>query len=186
MITEIENIRLSRFDRIDRSLHEDYMRVLTALRPRPRLGPFKARRLTGLTFSEVTLIRGWFAEGNTMGLLKAMELVFGCKRERLGQFRVVDYFHAFNWLTRELEFLAEQEQRHLSGKLGPELEMAGVRRLDRFKELNALVALAVQFGITPQEVEKWNYGLVFSLLWYNKVYREVEKDHLEIIRKNNG
>lgn len=166
------------------SLHPDdvaqYRNVLQDLRPRDyvpawpyELGdPYRAKSLFDMSFGDVvslkTAINGDIAE--------AFRLVFGITTEYLINLKVVDFFHAFNWMRAELGKINEAETIRLGGISDAKWEQAGAKRLGIFRELNVLISIAKMFGCRPQDVQDWKYSLVFSLLLHDKVHGEVTKE----------
>lgn len=137
------------------------------------LGNYKAKRLTVLPFGDVTNVKNLAASAN---YTKVFYIVFGIDEKELVNIRVKEFFMALNWVRQELESLIERE-KHLVGEEDPKMVEAGSARLNVFKEMNILIPLSKEYGKTPEEIASWKYSTVFTILYHEKVSRDIEKEY---------
>ena len=90
---------------------------------------------------------------------------------KLEDCRIIDFYQWQKYVVEELNVRTKREaQLEITD---PRLKQAGAERLNIFGELNTKIALAEQFGTTPQEVGGWNYDFVVNILLFNKVRAEI-------------
>ena len=123
------------------------------------------------------------AASSNDGLLEMFTLVFGVKRSQFLNAPVVDFLIALGWLRESVSNLIQKEYHALKSNPDPDMQAAGVERLSVFAEMNTLIAIAQQYGKSPQEIETWPYNMVFSLMLHNKILGEVQKNYSEIKSK---
>ena len=150
-----------------------YSNVFQFVKPVDTIGCFKAKKLTGLPFGEVTNIKNLSAAADYP---KVFEIVFGITEKDLENIRMKEFFMALNWLRKELESLIERE-KHLVGDEDPKMVEAGSARLNVFKEMNILIPLSKEYGKTLEEIAAWKYSTVFTILYHEKGSRDIEREY---------
>ena len=81
-----------------------------------------------------------------------------------------------------MEELIENE-KHLTGDEDPEMIEAGSERLSIFKEMNILIPLSKDYGMTIEQIASWTYSTVFVFMYYAKITSEFEQEQHNIIDK---
>lgn len=184
----LDNISVKEFFMLrDEDLFRKYMRFSDPkdgfyLKPKP-LAIFarqKATPLGELTFGEVANMKHNLSNPNFESIFECFEMVFKVKLKQYLAQDVVSYIFALNWIKENIKKLVERENNSFNNESDPLLEMAGVKRLMPFGELNTLISLAQRFGKSIDEVENWKYNLVFTLLLHDKVSGEVQKAYNEL------
>lgn len=160
---------------------KEYSKILSLLSPKPYLGTKKSKNLFELEFAEVENIKRDIK--TSKGILKAMSVFFDCDEKLLVDYRIIQFYHAFNHLLSQIEHLENIERANLHSKPKQDMIEAGVKNLDRFGALNVLDSLAMDYGKSPTEIEKWSYGLVYSLLWKRKVQSDIDENYREAQKK---
>lgn len=150
------------------------------LNPKDSFAGKQATPLGKLTFGEVANIKYQVQQPTDEGIIEMFETVFKVDNKTILKQDIVSFFYALNWIKQSIKELIEREQKNLSGDQDPMLEMAGVKRLVPFGELNTLKAIGQQFGKSPDEVENWSYNMVFSLMLHDKVAAEVQHAYNEL------
>ncbi|MAX51603.1 MAG: hypothetical protein CMH22_06445 [Methylophaga sp.] len=183
MIFNLNNISTLEFLRLDEAAALPYWQLQSILKPHPTFGKFKAARLGELQFGQVATLKQHLQKPDFDGLLEMFTLVFGVKRSQFLNAPVVDFLIALGWLRESVSNLIQKEYHALKSNPDPDMQAAGVERLSVFAEMNTLIAIAQQYGKSPQEIETWPYNMVFSLMLHNKILGEVQKNYSEIKSK---
>ncbi|SOC79835.1 hypothetical protein SAMN06296241_1372 [Salinimicrobium sediminis] len=176
----LDNITVKQFFHLkDENLAQQYLQFTLPgnpfyLKPRGVFAKKEATPLGQLTFGQVANIKHNLSKPSFENIFECFEFVFNVKLETYLRQDVISYFYALNWITSNLKQLVERESKSLGGDPDDLLDMAGVKRLAAFGELNTLKSIAQQFGKSPEEVENWKYNLVFSLMLHDKVSGEVQ------------
>jgi hypothetical protein len=169
----MKNIRLYQYFELEEKEMLYYANAFKYGKVSDTLGGHKAKKLTSLSFGDVSKIRDL---ATTSDYPEIFNIVFGISEKDLNKIRVKEFFMAFNWLQKELEVLISRED-HLKGEEDPKLIQAGVERLNSFKGLNILIPLSKAYGKTLEEIESWKYSTIFAILFYDKVNGEIEREY---------
>lgn len=153
-----------------------YATVFQFVRAVGTIGSYKAKRLTGLPFGDVTKVKNLAVAEEYP---KVFEIVFGITEKELSNTRVKEFFMALNWVRNELGTLIERE-KHLVGDEDPKMVEAGSARLNVFKEMNILIPLSKEYGMTPDEIAGWKYSTVFTIMYHEKVSGDIEKEYTRL------
>lgn len=175
----MENIKLYQYLQLSESEMMYYANVFQFVKERNSIGKYIAQKLTSLPFGEVTNIKNLAKDAD---FTKVFMIVFGIPERRLMRIRVKEFFMALNWVKVELDQLITRE-KHLMGVEDYEMVEAGSERMNVFKEMNILIPLSKEYGMTPEQIASWNYSTVFTIMYYDKVSRDVEKAYNEIIKR---
>lgn len=163
-----------------------YLELQKLMNAKPFFCKKEARKITSLTFGEVSKIKRVLQKPSFEGLQDVFKMVFGTKQIQYYNADVVDYFYALNHITESILEIVKREQKALKGKSDSDLDAAGVDRLSKFGELSTLIEVGKKFGKSPEEIEKWKYSLVFSIIFYGKVEGEVKENYSKIKMKNGS
>lgn len=170
---------------LDRDRFDDYHNLLKHLVAKPIIGKRKINSLTELSFGEVALMKLVIQEPRFESIIKIFKVAFGLKKKQVLQLDVISFYHALNWLKEEVRMIYEREAKNLNAETDSKLKDAGIDRLNIFGEMNTLIALGQKFSKPPQEIENWNYNLVFTLTMHEKISREIQKRFQELNTKTN-
>ena len=165
---------------------EEYHNLLKHLEPKPikRKGKIISS-LTDLTFGEVAGLKMSFSDTSFESMRDVFKTVFGLKKFEFLNVDVINFYHALNWIREEMQSIYERERHNLTSTPDAKLKDAGIEDLNMFGELNTLIALGEKFSKPPQEVENWNYNLVFSLMLHQKVSNDINKRYQELNKPAN-
>lgn len=169
----MENIKLNKYLLLDEHDKMYYANVFRYAKAVDTIGEYQAKKLTGLPFGEVTMVKNLAAAAD---YIKVFEIVFGISEEELSSIRVMEFFMALNWVRYELGQLVEREE-HLVGGEDPKMIEAGSAQLNVFKEMNILIPLSKEYSKTPEEIAAWKYSTVFTILYHEKVRADIEREY---------
>lgn len=179
-INEIINVKMKHLHKIPEDHRNDYAKVLRLLKPSEQLGRRKARNIYLMQYGEVESMRG--SIHTPEGALMAVSMVFDCPEKYLMDYRLLQFYPALNHVAKVLSYLDTLEENNLSKKPKKDMLDAGIHRLNHFGNLNTTDRLGKEFGMCPEEIEKWSYNLVYHLMWKRKVESDIDDDYAEITR----
>ena len=172
---EIENIKL-------KDVKEGYKvpEELRYLKPKNVLGKRKAKNIYKMPFADVENMRRRF--NTPEGLIDAMCVLFDCPEDLMLDYRIIQFHHAANYLISQIKRINDVERATLSKPPKQDDVELGIRELDRFGALNILDRLGQEFGKSPEEVEQWPYGLIYSLMWKRRIESDIEDARAEKLK----
>lgn len=182
---DLEIITVRQFFELDETKAERYLSLQNILNPLPKLGNKKATALGELSYGEVAQLKRNIAEPTVQNIFESFQMVFKIKWVEFITTDIVSFFYAINWIRTEIKELSKREAKALKSEKDPDLEMAGVKRLQPFGEFSTLIGLGEKFGKAPTEIENWKYNVVFTIMFHDKIYNEVAKNYQEIKSKQN-
>ncbi len=115
------------------------------------------------------------------------KLIFECFIDRkififendIQYFPFEDCLYFLFWIIDDLKYWANMEHQHLTSEPDIDFIAAGINELNIFGDFNTTDMIAVKYGITPWEVEKWSYQRVFDIQLksikeskFNKAYQK--------------
>lgn len=139
--------------------------------------PYKAKPIEERSFGEVRTIINL----GSNDIVSCFEMTFGIDRAQLFKKKATDFFPAFNWLKNQVKEILERESEYLKGEKDVKWIAAGGTKMNKFGDLNVLIALAKEYGTTPQEIESWDYNLVFSLLYHQTELTGINKKYHKML-----
>ncbi len=184
MYWNLDHISVSQLYQLEEYDFLCYMELQKVMNAKPFFCKHKAKKLTTLTFGEVSKIKRVLIKPTLDGLQEVFTAVFGIKKIQYYNADVVDYFYGLNHIIKSIEEIVKREQKALKGKEDADLDAAGVDKLSRFGELSTLIEVGKKFGKSPEEIEQWKYSLVFSIIFYGKIENEVKDNYSQIKMKN--
>ena len=143
----------------------------------------KASSFGSLEYGEVSELKLNLMDPTFDNIVDIFRIVYKVKKFDYLKANIVSYFYALKWIKKEMRLLLEKEKKLLSAEPDPELEMAGSKRLSIFGDLSTLIELGRSYSKSPEEIEKWKYSLVFSILVYDKMTGEIRKSYRELTKK---
>lgn len=162
----IKNYRLKQFLRQPQQLIDEYTYILRHLKPKDTKTP-----LMELPLIEVDNIKTNL-EGE---LIQIVALVQQTKEKEVMKMRILDFFGVVNSIRQQLETILRAEQKLQSQYPDQKWEMVGgSEKMAKFGIYNTTIALAEQFNTTPQEIEQWPYGRVFTILLHNVTRHDLQ------------
>jgi hypothetical protein len=166
----LKKISLKRLFTLPPDQFETYHNVLKHLQPRPFI---EMNSLTDLSFGEVSGLKVLVQDTSIENLIEIFKMIFKIDENRIMHIDVVKFYETFNWIILEVKNIIQREVDNLTSEPNSKLRDAGIDQLNMFKELNTLIMLGEKFATPPQEVEKWNYSLVFGLMLHNKISTDI-------------
>lgn len=182
----LENIRVQDLYMLDEAKFNEYIDLQSVMNGKPVFSNKKATPLENLEFGQVSKLKRITAKPSFEGLMESFRIVFNTNSFQYRKARVVEYFYALNWIKNSVTKIIKRENKALTSEPDPELKMAGVEKLHKFGEFSTLIDLGKKYGKSPSEIERWKYSLVFSIVFYDKVSNEVEKNYHEIKNRKNA
>ena len=170
----MENIKVGKYIVLNESEKMKYDVLFEHVRPSDTLLGKKAVPLMNMTYGEVS-----FIQHKVSDVQLVFEKIWGIDRHKFLDLKVADFFPCVNWVKEQLKALAEANKK-LETEADPKMEEAGIKELERFGSLNALISIAKDYGVTPQEVETWKYSFVFTLLYHSVISSTIERNYSKI------
>lgn len=175
------NINLKKLFLLAPDEFQEYYNLLSHLNPKAITGFKEIKSITELTFGEVVTIRMQMQEPSLSNLINLFHVIFGIDQEQFYKIDSVSFFHSLNWIREEINKINNLENTSLKSDIDSKLKEAGIEQMAIFKELNTLISIGEKFGVTPQEVENWNYNLVFTLMLHQKKSFDISKKYNELL-----
>lgn len=176
MRSQLYNIKLRKLLSLDQDRFEYYNNVLKYVN-----GKADIDALENLPFGDIIKLKKYIQLETYEGIAKCFEVVHGINKKDLFKLSVLEFYSRFNWIKENLKKLIDREHANLKADADEKLKLAGLDRLNIFGELNTLIAIAEKYGKTPQEVEGWQYSLVFSLMLHSKISGDIYKRYTELL-----
>lgn len=183
MIFNLDNISTLQFMQLPVDQANQYWELQNIMTPIDKFGRFEGKPLGQLQFGQVAMLKDMMKDADYEGLKEAYQNIFGINEHQFQSSPVTDFLSTIGWIRKSLIELIEKENKALQSDPDPDLQLAGVARLNPFGEMNTLIAIAQQFSTTPHVVETWTYNTVFTIMLHNKTMGEVQKEYIEIKRK---
>ena len=177
----LTHIKVRQFFQLKEDEAAKYVELQSIMKSEDIFLNFKAKPLGELTFGQVSQIKRVFMKPTYENLLECFKTVFKVREDKYLNSDITHYFYALNWIKEQVMVLVEKEKMLIPDP-DPDLEMAGVKKLNVFGEMATLINLAQKFSTTPMEIEKWNYNVVFTILLYQKLEGEVRRDYMNITK----
>ena len=182
----LQKISFKQLFQLQNDKFEEYHNVLQYLEEIPIKGKKKIESITDLTFGEVATIKMYLQETSYQNIIEIFKLIFGLEENQIHKIDVVNFYHSLNWIKKEVQNIYDREIQSLSSPPDSKLKDAGIDDLNIFGEMNTLIALGEKFGKAPQEIENWNYEIVFSLILHQKISAEINKRYVELNKPENN
>lgn len=183
MIFDLQDITVGEFFGCSEEMALKYMELRKILNPVGKFGKRNAAKLSQLTYGEVSVLKRNVANPSYPSIMDSFKKVFRADTKEVLDATVTQFFPALNWIAVEMGALIKKETKALSGDTDSALKEAGVERLNAFQEGNVLIKIGKEFGKSPDEVENWEYGTVFTILLHDKVTSEIERAYAEIKKR---
>lgn len=162
----IKNYRLKEFLKQPQGLIDEYTYILRYLMPVETKNP-----LMQLPLIEVDNIK----TNLEADLLKIVATVQGITEKQVLKLKILDFFAIVNSIRNQIETIIRAEQKLQSQYPDQKWEMVGGgEKMAKFGIYNTTIALAEQFNTTPQEIEKWQYSHVFTILLHNVTRHDLQ------------
>lgn len=187
MNLKLPKISVKELYQLDQDQFEDYIKLKQIMLVNDdRFMNTRATPINELTFGEVGLIKSYLKDVTIDSILKTFQIMYSVKEREFYNADVVSYFYGLKYIEREFVSLVDKERKVLASMPDPEMEFAGSKRLQIFGDSATMITLGRSFGKSPMEIESWKYGMVFTILAYDKVSHEVQKAYQQIKGKKVG
>ena len=180
-MSSLQKISFQKLFQLKPQKFEEYHNVLKHLEAIPMKGKKQIESITDLTFGEVAAIKMLLQEPNFLNIVEIFKIIFELEQKDLFKIDVIQFYHSINWIKQEVQAVYDREVENLTSTPDSKLKDAGIDELNIFGEMNTLIMLGEKFSKAPQEIENWNYNLVFSLMLHQKISSEVNKRYVELI-----
>jgi hypothetical protein len=177
-MSSLQKISFRQLFQLKNHRFEEYHKVLQHLEAIPLNDRIES--LTDLTFGEVAGIKLNLKQPTFLNMIEIFKTIFGLSQNEIYKINVIEFYHALNWIKEEIQNIYDREIQNLSSTPDSKLKDAGIDDLNIFGEMNTLIAFGEKFGKAPQEVENWNYNLVFSLMLHQKISSDINKRYVEL------
>lgn len=175
----LTNISVKEFFQLNEEDAMQYVELQAIMKSKPIFQKRRAKPLGSLEYGQVAQIKRAIMKPTYKNLLESFKMIFGVSQVQYLSADVINYFYALNWIRESILELMKKEKA-LVPDPDPDLEMAGVNRLQVFAEMAVLIDLGKKFGKAPTEIERWKYNMVYAILLYDKLHGEVQKKYLQI------
>lgn len=180
----IENISIKEYFTLENT--SEYDVFIDTIKPK---NIFNGKRcnLKALTFDEVEVIKSIFNNPTHenikylfIELFKLGSIEQSATDEYLNT-SIFDLFRVKNYLQDWILKLVERENKVLAGIPDEKLEMINAsERLKAVSHLLTKIRLAEQFSKSPDEIGKWKYNTVFTILTANKLNQDIQREYQQI------
>lgn len=148
---------------------------------------YNAPPIKAMTFGEVVDLKKLITSNDFNDKIRAVELVYKIPFETLSEMKAIKFFPLLNYVTKEIESIAENEAKTLSGDYDSDMLNAGVEELNQFGVITTIDTLASGDVLKWQSILDTRYSTVFTKLYLNKVKAKIESEYQKIMdrkRKN--
>jgi hypothetical protein len=143
--------------------------------------------IKAMTFGEVVDLKKFITSSDFNDKIRAVEIVYKISFETLSEMKAIKFFPLLNYITKEIEVIAENEAKTLSGDYDSDMINAGVEELSQFGVITTIDTLANGDVLKWQSILDMRYSTVFTKLYLNKVKAKIETEYQKILdrkRKN--
>lgn len=177
----LKNITVEKLLNLPEDKFREYNDLLEFVKPKDKLGNYSAVQINTLSYGNVKLIQNGI--GTIERVVKSFELIFGINKENMFKLKTDDFYYGIKYIKNEVERISALEKAAFENKdVDQKMKDAGVDKLSVFKELNTILPIAQKFGVTPMEVESWNYDMVFSIQYHEKISNEIQKEYIRLTK----
>lgn len=190
MVTNINNVKLKHLQKIPEQQQNEYRNILQYLKPKDVLKGHSAANIFWLSFDKVDMLKRAVSSPDPNSMVDIFQIVFGIDKKKLVNCRLIEFYHAYNYVLKEITSIVERENEtlnfeHPDPKHTYMLKQAGIERMNTFGVLNTLDALALRYNTHPEIVKEWPYGYCYSLLLKMNFEKQIEAQYNEIVKANS-
>lgn len=132
----------------------------------------KAKEFMSLKFKDVEFVKQTIQNPNEIDIAKCLKIVFGFKD--YNNLRLFEFYKAYNYIIEQVKIILNSE-KNLHSEPSQRLINAGIERFSIFGALNVLDDIGQRYSIAPHDVEKWTYGLIFSISLKMKYEADIQR-----------
>jgi hypothetical protein len=125
-----------------------------------------------IKFKDIEYIKSNIISPDYKSIKKVLKIVFEFRD--FENLRAYEFYQAWNYITEQIKIIIESE-KNLHTEPSQRLVSAGIERMSIFGALNVLDDIGQRYGVPPHKVEKWTYGLVFSLSLKMKYEADIQR-----------
>ena len=136
-----------------------------------------------ITFAEVARSRELVQDTSLDNFIELYEIFYKVDAKKFLSAPVLDLFYSNKFIVEYLNSLDKREKLldiHTSEEDRMKWKAAGGDRLNQFKELGIMINLGMQFSLSPETIGDWKYNLVYAILLYSSIDRDIEKRKNEL------
>jgi len=179
----LKNIKVDILLQLPEDDFKRYFDILEHIRECREINGYEAKVFTELEYGQVKYVQKTI--DSPEGLFKAFEWSYGVELKELKNWKATDFFRGVSFIKQQIKEIAAMEETAFSGgKTDQKLLDAGIEKLEIFSELNTLIAVGEQFNKSPEEIEKWQYQLVFSIMYHKRISGEINSEYQRLMSKN--
>ena len=165
----LTNYTLSEFLKQPLNVVQQYMEYLKYLQPIDT--NIQAINLTVMQVDNFKIMLDNPSINNMVEVVAAMN-----PKRAIYEMKITEFFGLFNSVKKQFEDITKSEQHLVSVFPNEKFDMVeGGKKMQKFGIYNTLISLAEQFHTIPQEIEKWTYSYVFTILLYNVTKGDIQK-----------
>jgi len=113
-----------------------------------------------------------------------IDACFGFTPEQQKNISAYTFFATMDYVSKDLLAILEKEKM-LVREPNFDLMEAGVDKLNKFGDILTVDSLARTYNTTWEEIGKWTYSKVFSILMLEKERAEIQEKYQKIIERKN-
>jgi len=175
---KVKDIKLSKYSTLSEVEQKVYELWFDYIQPLSELQGQTSKGHNDWTFDEVAFIKQYINDFNHVE--KIFDICF--KNLKINDLYLFEVLAWRKWVINEVDTILDLESR-ISNAIEPELELAGIDELNKFKEWNTKIDLGSQFGVKPQDIGDWKWQDVFVIMWRNSTVTRVQKRYQELKSK---
>lgn len=170
-------MKLYQLTEIDEDTSDKVRAIIKFLEPSDTLNGWKFPGIWSSSYRTYLLIKTAFQKGGDEWTLKIIQAAFNLTPTQQMMCDVFQYYAAVKFIEQDFQQIIEKE-KFLESKKDPLLIASGIDRLNKYGDTLTVDSLARTYGVTWDEVGKWKYSKVYTIL-------AMEKERGEIMEKYN-
>lgn len=176
---QIKNYTFEDFIKMDQDTVDEYMVILRNIK-----NVDTDTKVNQLTLKEVDDLKKGQLNPTNNNLIAMVAMVQSIEEDVAMKLPIVSFIPIYLSIVEQLEHLVNGEQQLVPAHTNLKWEMVeGSVKMGKFGLFNTTISLAEQFNTTPQEIEKWKYSYVFTILLHNTVKGNLQYEMSKIKTK---
>lgn len=115
---------------------------------------------------------------------EAINICFNLTYPQIKNLSVYTFFSTIDYVSKNLLEILEKEKA-LQREPNFELLESGVEKLNKYGEVLTIDSLARSYGVSWEEIGKWKYSKIFTILMLEKERAEIQEQYMKIQERKN-
>lgn len=174
----MRNYRLFEIHTLPESEADELRTVIKYLEPSTKLNGWEFKGIWLSEYSVYLGIKKAFQSQSDDWSIGAIKAAFRLSANQQLLCNVFEYYAALKFIQKDFEAIMEKEKFLEAKDNDPMLIAAGIDRLNKYGDMLTVDTLARTYNTTWDEIGKWKYSKVYTIL-------AMEKERGEIMKKYN-